>query len=236
MLHAVAARAAGARHPARPGGDETGAQESPAAAAIHVICADVAQRRALAELIGERLCVPVQLWRSADAFLDISASIDMAVLLVDQDLPGTTGLELLHRIEGDLRFAAVMIAGAQDVRLAVEIMRAGAVNLIEKPCDPAAVIESIETARAHLATAAPVLAARRQIAGLSGRERDVLHGLFAGLANKTMARTLGISPRTIECYRATLMSKLGVTSLAEALQIALTAGIALEAPAPDPAD
>lgn len=196
---------------------------------IHIICDDDPARDSIARLVEDRLGEGPLLWRSADEFLAESDSIETAVLLVD--LPGPAGLDLLHRIDGDPRFAAVLSTCAHDVGLAVELMRAGAEDLIAKPGDAEALLESIEAANARIETAEPVLAARRQIAVLSRRERDVLCGLVAGRPNKETARMLGISPRTIECYRASMMAKLGVASLAEALRIALAAGISPDADA-----
>lgn len=196
---------------------------------IDILCDDVATRDALARLSAPRSGTAACVWRSAEDFLDASESLDSRVLLIDLDTIGSAAtLGLLRGIHGDPRFSAVVVTGSTDIRTAVEVMRAGAENLIEQPWDSDALAETLDAACARLAGAGAALVARKRIARLSPRERDVLDGMLAGLPNKSAARVLGISPRTIESYRASLMAKLGVGSLAEALRLALAAGVAPE--------
>lgn len=195
---------------------------------IHIIDDDDALREALAHLIAARTGQPTRSWRSGAAFLEALPVLEPAVVLIDHHVRGVSGLDVLRAIDGDPRFTVVVMAAAADVRLAVDVLRAGAVHLIEKPCESDVVIEAIGAARTRLEANMPVIGARAQIARLAPRERDVLLGMVAGLPNKSIARELGISPRTVEIYRKTLMDKLGAESLAAALQIALTAGFVPE--------
>jgi two-component system response regulator FixJ len=123
----------------------------------------------------------------------------------------------------------VIMTGHGDVAIAVQAMKAGAVDFLEKPFEKSALLKAIEDAFARLAAAdtASARAAEADVAlaALTPRERDVLEGLARGLPNKTIAYDLEISPRTVEVHRANLMSKLGVRSLSDALRIAFAAGL-----------
>jgi two-component system response regulator FixJ len=123
----------------------------------------------------------------------------------------------------------IVITGHGDVALAVEAMKAGVVDFIEKPFADDMLIGAIKSAleRASQAPATDTAKqdARERIAALSGRERDVLVGLVAGKINKVIAHELSISPRTVEVYRANLMAKMQVKSMSELMRIALAAGL-----------
>jgi two-component system response regulator FixJ len=117
-------------------------------------------------------------------------------------------------------------------------MRAGAVNFIEKPYEKEALLGAIEEAYGRLDRDRnkdmQAAEARVRLANLTGRERDVLNGLVQGNPNKTIAYDLGISPRTVEIYRANMMEKLRVRRLSEALRIAFIAEDAIEVTSPPP--
>jgi two-component system response regulator FixJ len=119
------------------------------------------------------------------------------------------------------------MTGHGDVTLAVQAMKAGAVDFIEKPFEKAVLLGAIDQAFHRLERSAEARErakeAEVQLNGLTPREREVLDGLAQGLPNKTIAYDLGISPRTVEIHRANLMTKLGVKSLSEALRIAFAA-------------
>jgi two-component system response regulator FixJ len=126
--------------------------------------------------------------------------------------------------EGSAWPVAVM-TGHADVPLAVEAMKLGVVDFIEKPFDDEALLAAIQTALAQGEAAAAQGAERAEIAGriatLSGREAEVLQGLVAGHANKMIAYDLGISPRTVEIYRANVMTKMQASSLSELVRMSL---------------
>jgi two-component system response regulator FixJ len=123
----------------------------------------------------------------------------------------------------------ILITGHGDVALAVEAMKAGAADFIEKPFDDSALLGAIRTALEAQSLVEGSIAAKKEaearLAELSPRERDVLRGLVAGKINKVIAHELGISPRTVEVYRANLMAKTGARSMSELMRIALAAGL-----------
>jgi two-component system response regulator FixJ len=123
----------------------------------------------------------------------------------------------------------IVITGHGDVPLAVEAMKIGAIDFLEKPFDDEVLLASVRSALNALDRDHKREAERREIegrlAGLSNRERDVLEGLVAGHANKQIAYDLGISPRTIEIYRANLMTKMQAASLSDLVRMALITGI-----------
>jgi len=145
-------------------------------------------------------------------------------------MPGLSGIELLQRLrELKLALPVIVITGHGDVRLAVEAMKIGAIDFLEKPFDDEALLASVRFALNQLDQDQKRQAERSDIEGrlatLSNRERDVLQGLVAGLANKQIAYDLGISPRTIEIYRANLMTKMQAASLSDLVRMALIAGL-----------
>jgi two-component system response regulator FixJ len=195
---------------------------------IHVIDDDAAMRDSLAFLLDVNGFKPM-VYDSADVFLARSAGATGCVVS-DIRMPGMNGIELVRKLKSSGSASPViLITGHGDVALAVEAMKAGAVDFIEKPFDDAALLSAI---RAALDTGTSVEgdnSARREaearLADLSPRERDVLQGLVAGKINKVIAHDLSISPRTVEVYRANLMAKTGARSMSELMRIALAAGL-----------
>ena len=122
-----------------------------------------------------------------------------------------------------------MITGQGDTRMAVQAMKAGAIDFLEKPCEPKALLQTIDQAFENLEETEQVIArtgeAREKVSRLSARERDVLEGLIEGKSNKVIGYELDISPRTVEVYRGKMMDKLEVQSLPEALRVAFAAGL-----------
>ena len=145
-------------------------------------------------------------------------------------MPGLSGIDLLKRLR-ELRIAlpVIVITGHADVPLAVEAMKIGADDFLEKPFDDEVLLASIRTALKRQVGDSNRQAQRSEVEGrlatLSNRERDVLLGLVAGRANKQIAFDLGISPRTVEIYRANLMTKMQAASLSDLVRMALLAGI-----------
>jgi two-component system response regulator FixJ len=145
-------------------------------------------------------------------------------------MPGLDGIELLKRMKADQsRFPIVIMTGHGDVPLAVEAMKQGAVDFLEKPFEDDRLIGMIEAAirqaEPNLKSEALTQDIAARIASLSPRERQVMNGLIAGLSNKLIARDYDISPRTIEVYRANVMTKMQANSLSELVRLAMRAGL-----------
>ncbi len=149
-------------------------------------------------------------------------------ILSDISMPGMSGIELARRLQDiGSRLPVILMTGHADVPMAVEAMKSGVRDFIEKPFADEVLLEALNAALASGAAIASGIdqAARDRIADLSPRERDVLNGVVAGKANKIIAYELGISARTVEIYRANLMSKTGARNLSELMRIALAAGL-----------
>ena len=166
---------------------------------------------------------------SAPAFLAGLPEVKGGCLITDMRMPGMTGLELLHELQAQAcGLPAIVVTGHGDVPLAVEAMKAGAIDFIEKPFDQEAILSAVRAALERAGRSdsgeGPAIAAR--LASLSERERQVLDGLIAGHPNKIIAHDLGISPRTVEVYRANLMTKMAARSLSELIRMAILADLA----------
>lgn len=192
---------------------------------VHVIDDDAAVRDSIAFLLGTA-DLRVRTYESAVAFLAASDR-SPGCIVTDVRMPEMTGIELARRLrEGGSREPVIIITGHADVPLAIEAMHAGVADFIEKPFDDELLLAAIRRGVADVGKAASAEAERREIASrfdsLSGRERDVLKGLVEGHANKVIAYDLDISPRTVEVYRANLMSKMQAGSLSELVRMVLT--------------
>jgi two-component system response regulator FixJ len=197
-------------------------------AVVHVIDDDEAVRESLAFLL-DTADVRVRTYESATAFLDASPVIDGGCVITDVRMPDMDGLELLRRLRmRGVTSPVIVITGHGDVPLAVEAMKLGASDFLEKPFDDevllAAVKAALERTRESGEREAFQAAILERLATLSPRERQVLDGLVAGQPNKTIAFDLGISPRTVEIYRANVMTKMQATSLSDLVRMSLIAG------------
>ena len=196
---------------------------------VHVIDDDEASRESLAFLL-QTADIAVQTYASAAAFLDRVAGAGVSCIVTDVRMPGLSGIDLLRRLK-ELKVDApvIVITGHGDIALAVEAMKIGAADFLEKPYDDEVLLASVRSALRQRGADEKRNAERAEIEGrlaaLSNRERDVLSGLVAGRANKQIAYDLGISPRTVEIYRANLMNKMQAGSLSELVRMALVAGI-----------
>lgn len=195
--------------------------------AVYVVDDEAGVRDSLSLLIASN-GMDARVFPSATAFLDAEPDLPPGVVLTDVRMPGMSGLELIQalRTRERPRPAVVMTAHA-DVPLAVEALRSGAIDLLEKPFDPGELFASLETARARLARH-DADERRRQdcqerLSRLTARERDVFDGVVAGKTSKLIARDLDISPRTVDVYRAAIMSKTGSTSVAELVALSMAA-------------
>jgi two-component system response regulator FixJ len=207
-------------------------------AVVHVVDDDLAVRQSLSFLIATD-GLPVRLHESASAFLEQVETATRGCIVTDVRMPGIDGIAFLRHLKTrGFRLPVIVMTGHADVPLAVEAMKEGAVDFIEKPFDDEVFLKILRSAlerntrhALHDAESAEVQARLRS---LSERERQVLAGLVAGNANKVIAHELGISPRTVEIYRSNLMTKMQARSLPELVRLALAAG-ALAEPADMPA-
>lgn len=195
---------------------------------VHLIDDDEDVRRSLAFLLGTA-GLAVLVYESADRFLEQYPAGQRALVVTDVRMPGMDGLELLKRLRAlDGRVPVIMMTGHADVPLAVEAMKAGAADFIEKPFSDDVLVAAIRSAFARLSQTEhadeATLKFRARLDSLSEREQQVLDGLLAGHPNKTIAYDLGISPRTVEVHRAHVMTKTGVASLSELVRLSLLAG------------
>lgn len=193
---------------------------------VHIVDDEEAVRNSLAFLLNSS-GFAVRTHESAMAFLDIAPSINNGCLITDLRMPDIDGVELLRRLRTmDALLPAIVITGHGDVQMAVEAMKSGALDFIEKPFDDDVLLDSIRRAVDLAATQVESEHAqdqiRERIASLSERERQVLKGVVAGLPNKTIAYDLGISPRTVEVYRAGLMGKMQARSLPELVRMVMS--------------
>jgi two-component system response regulator FixJ len=194
---------------------------------VHVVDDDEAMRDSLAFMLEVNGFAPV-LHDSADAFLAALPEEAGGCVLTDVRMPGMSGIELArHLIEREFGLPVIVMTGHGDIPLAVEAMKAGIADFIEKPFSDEVLVRAIRSA---INRPAPGGDRARQealdrLAGLSPRERDVLAGVVAGKANKVIAFELQISARTVEIYRANMMTKTGARNMAELMRIALAAGL-----------
>ena len=196
---------------------------------VHVIDDDADVRRSLAFLLSTA-GLAVQVHESAVAFLKALPKVEVGCIVTDVRMPGMDGLELQRRLRADRNAIPVIVmTGHGDIALAVAAMKAGAVDFIEKPFDDEVLIGSIKSALSRIrhesdrdSVASEV---RNRLKLLSERERQVLEGLVAGKPNKIIAYDLGISPRTVEIYRANVMTKMQADSSSALVRMALLEGM-----------
>ena len=196
---------------------------------VHIVDDEEPVRKSLAFLLTMS-GFAVKMHDSATDFLAAASGIRNGVLVTDLRMPDMTGVELLRNlVKANTSLPAVVITGHADVPMAVEAMKAGATDFIEKPFEDVVLIEAIERAAEQLVDKPSelddVASIQTRLGRLSDRERQVLSGVVAGLPNKTIAYDLDISPRTVEVHRANIMTKLQARSLSDALRIAFAAGL-----------
>lgn len=196
-------------------------------ATVFVVDDDQAMRNSLKWLI-ESVGLTVRTYASADDFIKDYYPGRAGCLLLDVRMPGMSGLELQEQfLEQQIKIPIIIITGHGDVPMAVRAMKAGAVDFIEKPFNDELLLESIrnalikdvdqrmaQSARADIAT---------RLAHLTPREHEVMEMVTSGRANKDIAKTLGVSSKTVEAHRARVMEKMQASSLAELVKMAIVA-------------
>jgi two-component system response regulator FixJ len=198
-------------------------------AIVHVIDDDEAVRQSL-EFLLRAAGVTARTYESATAFLNALPATEAGCVITDVRMPGISGIELLRRLSGmQVKLPVIVITGHADVPLAVEAMKNGAVDFLEKPYDDELLLGSVRSAlnrsQQTAARDAKQAEVEARLATLTNREREVLEGLVAGKPNKIIAFDLAISPRTVEIYRANVMTKMAAASLSELVRMALVNGV-----------
>jgi two-component system response regulator FixJ len=202
---------------------------TPSKPKVHVIDDDDAVRDSLAFLLRSA-DIDVATHESAAAFLRGGVPGGVGCIVTDVRMPEVGGIDLLRHLRGlNVTVPVIVITGHGDVPLAVEAMKLGATEFLEKPFSDDVLLAAVRTALAseqgNARRSAELATINEKLASLSNRERQVLDGLVAGHPNKTIAYNLDISPRTVEIYRANLMTKMDASSLSELVRMALVAGI-----------
>lgn len=194
---------------------------------VHVVDDDPAMRESL-EFLLDSAGLRVRIYESGQDLLERRADLNSGCIVTDVRMPQMNGLELVRRLRAaGVNMPVIVITGHGDIPLAVEAMREGVLDFIEKPFDEDVLLSAIDMALARGgmldAQRLEVEKTKAAFQRLTVREHDVLAGLVAGKSNKAIALDHGISPRTVEIYRANVMNKTGATSLSELVRMAMTA-------------
>ena len=202
----------------------------PESHSVYVIDDEEPVRDSVAFLLEARE-LSVQSFPSADAFLAATPSLGPGCVLTDMQMPGMDGLALLRKIkERNLPWPVVVMTAHGEVSLAVQALKAGASDFIEKPFPGDvlidAVLSALQTAQETREQATDRAEIDSRIALLTPREREVFAELVAGNQNKVIAYNLGMSPRTVEVHRARVMEKMGARNLSALVRMAVAAGVA----------
>jgi two-component system response regulator FixJ len=194
---------------------------------VHIVDDEDAIRRSAAFML-KTSGYAVQTWASGIDFLKEAGTVETGCVLLDVRMPGMDGLTVQRTLaERGIAAPVIILTVHGDISIAVQAMKAGAVDFLEKPFEKGQLMIALDAGFARLErreeAATTAHEAEVRIAALTAREQEVLQGLARGFPNKTIAYDLGISPRTVEVHRANLMTKLEVRSLSEALRIAFAA-------------
>ena len=192
---------------------------------VYVVDDDIAVRKALSFLLVSA-GMNVRLYESATAFLQDVKELSRCCIVTDVRMPGIDGVEFIRRLnKSGYNVPVVVMTGHADVPLAVEAMKVGAIDFLEKPFRDDRLLEVVRFAllcdEQSVKKSQEMLKTQARLQGLSQRERQVLDGLVAGKANKTIAQELNISPRTVEIHRANVMAKMEAKNLSDLIRMAL---------------
>jgi two-component system, LuxR family, response regulator FixJ len=196
---------------------------------VYVIDDDAAMRDSL-DFLLDSAGFGVRLFDSAQVFLNELPKLEAGCVVTDIRMPGMDGMELLRQLNSasGARLPVIVMTGHGDVPLAVEAMKLGALDFLEKPFEDDRLIGMIETALSQNEGGPKSEAVKAEmaarVASLTQRERQVMQGLVSGQSNKVIAREYDISPRTVEVYRANVMTKMQATSLSELVRFAIRTG------------
>lgn len=195
---------------------------------VHVVDDEEAVRKSLAFLLTTA-GFTVRIHKCGADFLAIANNLQNCCLVTDLRMPEIDGVELLRMLKSDGNLMpSIVISGHGDVPMAVDAMKAGALDFIEKPFADDVLIDAIKLAAlriaGHPANKDDASAVKERLELLSEREREVLAGVVSGLPNKTIAYDLNISPRTVEVHRANVMQKMQAKSLPELVRQCIAAG------------
>jgi len=197
---------------------------------VHVIDDDEGVRRSLTFLLQ---CseIATRTYESAVQFLAAVPAMDHGCIITDVRMPGMSGIELLTKLNAlGVPDPVIVITGHADVPMAIQALRAGVADFIEKPFSDEAILIAVRSALAKQQKRGEREAERdeilKRLATLSGREREVMEGLIEGKANKVIAYDLDISARTVEVYRANVMTKTGARTLSELVRMVMITRLA----------
>ena len=191
---------------------------------VYVVGDDPDLRDSL-EMLLRRLGYCILAFDSARAFLGTTIAATDSCVLADVRMPEMDALALQREIKRTIPgLPVIMMTGHGDVAMAVQAMKEGAIEFLEKPFEKAALLSALENAFSRLppASAEPAATEQRLKKSLTDRERDVFDLLVEGHQNKMIAHKLGISARTVEVHRSRVMNKLGAKSLADLLTRSLS--------------
>jgi len=190
---------------------------------VYVVKADGPTKQALTALLTTAGFAS-RTFDSGSAFLEVCDRLPPGCVITSFQTRGMDAFEFLRRLSAEpVSFPAIVIASGSDVLQAVEVMKAGAANVLERPYGDEVLLGAVRSALQADTRATAQTARRTAFGALTRREDEVLSGLLKGKTNKGVARDLGISPRTVEVYRASLMQKAGVSSLPELVRLAVGA-------------
>ncbi len=197
---------------------------------VHIVDDEEAVRKSLAFMLTMN-GLGVRIHESATMFLALAPNLRQAVLVTDLRMPEMGGVELIRNLAAaGSSIPSIVITGHGDVPMAVDAMKAGAIDFIEKPFDEAVIVDAIRRASERLGGGDSGIEKaddiKSRLGTLSDRERQVLAQVVIGQPNKAIAFNLDISPRTVEVHRANVMTKMKARSLPELVRMSLTIGFA----------
>ncbi len=196
---------------------------------VHLVDDEESVRKSLAFMLTMN-DFTVRMHESATAFLAFAPGVRAGVLVTDLRMPDMSGVQLIQALGArKLKIPAIVMTGHGDVPMAVEAMKAGALDFIEKPFEDTVMIDAIRNAAQHVVAdndaGDDADLVRERLTLLTDREKQVFSAVVSGLPNKSIAYDLDISPRTVEVHRANVMAKMQARSLPQLVRMALSAGL-----------